>query len=167
MFTHHHAVYPTVTRVNAASISTGTYPSAHGLMGNSVFFPSVDPTRFLATSDRENLLRIEEAEGELLTVPTMAEALEQAGHRLLVMSSGSSGSSYLLNHTVAGGGIIHYDYALPATLGDRVASALGDVPPPATPNAACRFRTHLFFAARCSRSRDDGGGGSHRRLPDS
>src|SRR5687767_15917453 len=52
VFTRHHSVYPTVTRVNASSISTGSYPGTHGLMGNSVFFPSVEPTRFLDTADR-------------------------------------------------------------------------------------------------------------------
>src|SRR6058998_2136329 len=45
VFNRHHSVYPTVTRVNAASISTGAYPETHGLLGNAVFFPSVDATR--------------------------------------------------------------------------------------------------------------------------
>ena len=49
VFTRHHSVYPTVTRVNASSISTGAYPDTHGLMGNSVFFPKVDPAKFLDT----------------------------------------------------------------------------------------------------------------------
>lgn len=57
VFTDHHSVYPTVTRVNAASISTGAYPETHGLLGNSVFFPEVDDTRFLSTGERANLLR--------------------------------------------------------------------------------------------------------------
>ena len=43
VFTRHHAVYPSVTRVNASSIATGAYPDTHGLMGNSVYFPRVDP----------------------------------------------------------------------------------------------------------------------------
>ena len=46
VFTRHHSVYPTVTRVNASSISTGAYPETHGLLGNIVFFPKVDPTKF-------------------------------------------------------------------------------------------------------------------------
>ena len=135
VFANHHAVYPTVTRVNAASISTGAYPETHGLMGNAVFFPAVDPTRFLSTSERDNLLRIEETEaGRLLTAPTLGERLQGAGLRMLVASAGSSGSSYLLNHTVAGGGIIHYDYALPEALGEAVAERLGPAPPAAMPN---------------------------------
>ena len=135
VFTDHHAVYPTVTRVNAASISTGAYPETHGLLGNSVFFSGVDDTRFLSTGERANLLRIERAEGgRLLTAPTLGERLENAGLRLLVASAGSTGSSYLLNHRVAGGGIIHYDYALPAALGEAVQQQLGPPPPAAMPN---------------------------------
>ena len=135
VFADHHAVYPTVTRVNAASISTGAYPEAHGLMGNAVFFPAVDPARFLSTSARDNLLRIEEAEGgRLLTAPTLGERLQGAGLRMLVASAGSSGSSYLLNHRVAGGGIIHYEYALPEALGEAVEERLGPPPPAAMPN---------------------------------
>ena len=136
VFTRHHAVYPTVTRVNAASISTGSYPETHGLLGNSVFFPDVDATRFLSTGERDNLLRIESAEGgRLLTAPTLGERLQDAGRRLLVASAGSTGSSFLLNHTVAGGGIIHYDYALPAELGEAVRQRLGPPPPAAMPNS--------------------------------
>ena len=87
VFTRHHAVYPTVTRVNASSISTGTYPGRHGLMGNSVFFPRVDALRFLDTADRLVLSRIAAAEGRLLTAPTLGEVLQAAGHRMLVASS--------------------------------------------------------------------------------
>ena len=137
VMTRHHSVYPTVTRVNAASISTGAYPDTHGLLGNSIFFPDIDPSRFLSTSDRANLLRVEEAEGgQLLTATTLAEALQAAGERVLVASSGSSGSSYLLNHRVAGGAILHYDYGLPGPLHDQALDLLGEVPDAGTPNDA-------------------------------
>ena len=137
VMTRHHAVYPTVTRVNASSISTGAYPEAHGLMGNSVFFPEVDPDRFLNTGDRANLLRVEEATGSrLLTAATLGEALAAASKRVLVASSGSTGSSYLLNHRVAGGAILHYDYGLPETLHNQALELLGEVPVAGTPNNA-------------------------------
>ena len=135
VMTRHHAVFPTVTRVNAASISTGAYPQTHGLMGNAVFFPRTDPARFLSTSDRANLLRVEAAEDDrLLTATTLGEALQSAGGRLLVVSAGSSGSSYLLNHTVAGGAVLHYEYGLPAGLHRRALDRLGPVPAAGTPN---------------------------------
>jgi arylsulfatase A-like enzyme len=136
LLTNHHAVFPTVTRVNASSISTGAYPETHGLIGNSVYFPEVDPLRFLGTSDRANLLRIEATGERLLTATTLGEVLQSAGERVLVMSSGSSGSSYLLNHTVAGGAILHYEYGLPETLHDQALARLGEVPEAGTPNHA-------------------------------
>ena len=130
VFTRHHSVYPTVTRVNASSISTGSYPETHGLMGNSVFFPQVNATKFLDTSDRANLENIGKATGgKLLTAATLGESLQASGQRLLVVSSGSSGSAFLLNHTVAGGAILHFEYALPETLQQEVVDRLG--PPPA------------------------------------
>ena len=140
VFTNHHAVYPTVTRVNASSISTsGAYPETHGLLGNSVFFPAVDASRFLDTGDRENLLAIERAEqNRLLAAPTLGEQLHGAGLSALAVSAGSTGSSFLLNHTVAGGGIIHYDYALPPAIAADVVSMFGEVPPaPAAHSQRC------------------------------
>ena len=137
LFEQHHSVFPTVTRVNASSISTGAYPATHGLMGNSVFFPGVNPSQFLDTSNRANLLAINASEkGRLLTAPTMAEALQAAGHRLLVVSSGSTGSAFLLNHTVAGGAILHPDFGLPEALYAEMKAKHGPPPASATPNNA-------------------------------
>jgi arylsulfatase A-like enzyme len=94
VFNRHHSVYPTVTRVNASSISTGAYPETHGLLGNTVFFANVDLAKFLDTSDRGSLLKIAEVEGRLLTAPTLGESLQAAGRRMLVVSSGSTGSAF-------------------------------------------------------------------------
>jgi arylsulfatase A-like enzyme len=108
VFSNHHSVFPSVTRVNASSISTGTYPESHGLMGNTIFIPQVDPRRFLDTGRRNNLLDVQNVSGGvLLTAPTLGEMLQRAGHRMLVVSAGSTGSSFLLNHTVAGGAVLH------------------------------------------------------------
>jgi arylsulfatase A-like enzyme len=134
VFGAHHSVFPTVTRVNASSFVTGTYPETHGLLGNTIYVPSVDPARGLDTGERENLERVARAEGRLLTAPTLGELLQRSGMKLLGISSGSTGSSFLLNHTVSGGAVIHTEYTLPAALAAEVASALGPVPAHATPN---------------------------------
>jgi predicted AlkP superfamily pyrophosphatase or phosphodiesterase len=126
VFTHHHSVFPTVTRVNASSISTGTYPERHGLMGNSVFFPQLDSRRFLDTADRGNLERINESTGgNLLTSQTLGETLEAARMKMLVVSAGSTGSAFLVNHKVSGGAILHVSYTLPESLAPAVAAAVG------------------------------------------
>ena len=127
VFKRHHAVYPTVTRVNAASFATGAYPDTHGLMGNSVYFPRVDPMRFLDTADRQALSRIAGIEKRLLTAQTIGELLQVSGQRMLVVSSGSGGSAILNNPTVAGGAILHPDFALPDRLADDM-KMLGEPP---------------------------------------
>jgi arylsulfatase A-like enzyme len=146
IFRSHHSVFPTVTRVNASSISTGAYPAAHGLMGNSVFFPEVDPGRFLDTGERENLLKIDGATGgALLTAASLAQLLQTAGKKLLVVSSGSSGSATLLNHRVAGGAVLHTDFSLPEALHAEGIAKLGAVPPVGTPNEARNRRAVDMF----------------------
>ena len=91
VFTNHHSVFPTVTRVNTSSVSTGSYPERHGLLGNTVFFPQVDPTKFLDTSNRAQMVRVDAAtNGNLLMATTMGEALQATGRKLLVVSAGQT-----------------------------------------------------------------------------
>jgi len=133
VFTAHHSVFPTVTRVNASSFVTGVYPEGHGVLGNEIYIPSVNAARGLDTGERANLEAVARADGQLLTAPSLGEILQRAGKKLLVVSSGSTGSSFLLNHTGAGA-VIHYDYTLPPDLAPRVRAALGPAPGAATPN---------------------------------
>jgi arylsulfatase A-like enzyme len=134
VFTAHHSVFPTVTRVNAPSFVTGAYPEAHGLLGNEIYVPSVSVSRELDTGDRASLEAVARAEGRLLTAPTLGEILRQAGKTLLAVSSGSTGSSFLLDSTAGAGAVIHHDYTRPPELAPRVLAALGPAPAAATPN---------------------------------
>ena len=113
VFTRHHSVYPTVTRVNASSISTGAYPETHGLLGNAVFFPASIATRFLDTSDRDHLCRSRAAEGRLLTAPTMASCCRPRAGGCWWSARARTGSALLNNHTVSGGAILHPQFTLP------------------------------------------------------
>lgn len=134
-FEDHHSVFPTVTRVNSPSIATGSYPKTHGLMGNTVYHPEVDAERGMSTSDVDNLIAIAVAnDGRLLTTKSLGEIVEEAGGRLLAASSGSSGSSFLLNHKVTGGGVINTGRIHPESSRDAVIDVLGPVPPDEAPN---------------------------------
>ena len=136
VFNAHHSVFPTVTRVNAAAIATGAYPEAHGLLGNTVYVPTVNATRGLDTGSRENLEAIAQLDGRLLTARSLGEILQQAGKKVLVVGSGTSGAALLLNHTVGNGAILHHDYTRPPELAARVLEKLGPPPARAMPNAA-------------------------------
>lgn len=102
--TAHHSVFPTVTRVNSSSYSTGSYPATHGLMGNTVYFPQVEKVKGLNTGDASDLNRIDSAtHGRLLTTTTsLGQELQKHGKRMMVFSSGSTGQALLQNHTVSG-----------------------------------------------------------------
>jgi predicted AlkP superfamily pyrophosphatase or phosphodiesterase len=92
-----HSVFPTVTRVNSASISTGSWPSVHGIVSNSMWVDAVSPRPF-DTSNYQNLVKLAEVSGgRTLPVQTLAETLEAAGIRFVAMGSGSTGGTFLLN----------------------------------------------------------------------
>lgn len=134
VFNSHHAVYPTVTRVNASSLVTGAYPETHGLLANTIYIPSVNRARGLDTGQRERLEDVIKAEGRLLTAPTLGEILERVGKKLLVVSSGSSGSALLLNPADEDGPIVNVGFIRPGSLVAQVEKAIGKVPAHATPN---------------------------------
>ena len=135
VFQAHHAVFPTVTRVNSSSITTGSYPETHGVMGNSIYIPEVNATRSLDTADRENLEAVAKADGPLLTAPSLGEILRKSGKTVFVASAGSSGSAFLLNPVAGTGTIINTDFIRPPELASRVSQRIGTSPPAATPNA--------------------------------
>jgi arylsulfatase A-like enzyme len=140
VFNAHHSVFPTVTRVNASSMATGTYPESHGLLGNTVYIPAVNATKGLDTGSRENLEAIARGNGPLLTAPSLGEILPAAGKTVLAVGSGSSGAAFLLNHTVGTGAIIHQDFTRPPSLSAHVLERLGPVPEKGMPNAALNRR---------------------------
>lgn len=133
----HHSVFPTVTRVNSSSYSTGSYPGTNGIMGNTVYFPQVNPLKGLNTGDAGELNKIAAATNDrLLTAVSLGEALESVGQRMMVFSSGSTGQALLQNHKVGKGAIINTSMILPASFKEQLTSVLGPIPAHAKPNSA-------------------------------
>ena len=117
----HHSVFPTVTRVNASSFSSGSYPGTHGLMGNTVYFPIVEKKKVLSTSNYNDLNMITEAtKGHLLTATTLGEVLQQAGAKMMVFSSGSTGQALMQNHTISGGALVNPELILPESFKEKL-----------------------------------------------
>lgn len=135
----HHAVFPSMTRVNVSSVVTGVYPAKHGIMGNSVYVPEVNREQAISTGEYALLRRWHQsAAGPLLLVPSIGEYLWAAGKKMAVISTGSSGSAFLLYHRVEeeGGLLIHPAFILPETATDTVIQRCGPFPSEATPNIA-------------------------------
>lgn len=132
----HHSVFPTVTRVNATSYATGSYPGTHGLMGNSVYFPQVSKTKSLNTGDASELNTISKAlHGHLLTAVSLGEVLKKNGKDMMVFSSGTTGQALMQNHTVSGA-VINPAMILPESIKEKVIAEVGAIPPSGKPNAA-------------------------------
>ena len=92
----HRAVFPSVTRVSAASIATGCFPGRHGLEGNQMAL--VEAGRITvhnvgAPSFRQTMRRVT---GRTLHVPTMAERLAKSGGQV-AYSNVSPGAAYFLD----------------------------------------------------------------------
>ena len=95
-FADSHAVFPTVTRANSASIATGALPAGHGIPGNTFYAPFLEPAKALATSDAAHLRALGAARGgRLLYRETLADRVAAAGRRTAVVSTGSTGSALL------------------------------------------------------------------------
>ena len=50
-FANSHSVFPTVTRVNAATLATGAQPGTSGIVGNQMYVHAVDSKRAFGTDD--------------------------------------------------------------------------------------------------------------------
>src|SRR5437588_11775152 len=121
VFADHHAVYPTFTMMNSASIATGAYPSVHGFYGNVVYVPSgkgknakgaeIDFSAPAFIEDFGVVEAVREAYGGKLTlVPTMLAAAQAKG--LTTASIGKFGAAFIQDYT-RGGIILDEDAAMP------------------------------------------------------
>jgi arylsulfatase A-like enzyme len=137
-FENGHAVFPTVTRVNATAISTGAYPDRNGMLGNRIYVRAVDPNLAFGNDDHKNLIRLDEAtNGGMVLVKSLGELLAERGKRLAAVSSGSTGQALLLNPRAPKGvGVLVNGYwepgvrvAFPDAAYDAVLQRFGPAPP--------------------------------------
>ena len=156
-FTNGHAVFPTVTRVNAAALATGMQPASNGILGNQIYAAEVDPTRALNTGDYRRLLELDEATGRrLVLTATLGERLHARGLRLAAVSSGSTGSALLTNPRARDGIGVLVNGAFdpgeivgwPASASEAILARCGPAPPR---GAAERFDAVVAWTQRVLR----------------
>ena len=121
VFADHHAVYPTFTMMNSASIATGTYPGVHGFYGNVVYAPSAKGKNakgadidFSAPAFIEDFGVVEAVrdsyQGKLTLVSTMLQAAQAKG--LTTAAIGKFGAAFIQDYK-RGGIILDEDAAMP------------------------------------------------------
>ena len=134
-FENHHPVFPSVTRINAASMVTGVYSGKHGLAANTMVARDYDPT--IAFSALEpTLADVARKTGRALFAPTLADILAGHGMEYTAIGVGTSGNAYVHNPRAheSGGATIHPDFTLPYSLFNRLESRFGAWPGEAMPN---------------------------------
>jgi arylsulfatase A-like enzyme len=136
-FENSHAVFPTVTRVNSASLSTGMQPARHGIVGNRVYIPAVNPSDAFNTNNFRALLKLDEAQpGRIVLVPSIAELAAEVRQKYVAVSSGATGSALLLAPRAprGSGTVINGDFydgrtvAWPQAASDAVLQRFGPQP---------------------------------------
>lgn len=121
VFADHHAVYPTFTMMNSASIATGTYPGTHGFYGNVVYAPNAKGKNakgididFSAPAFIEDFGVVEAVresyQGRLTLVSTMLQAAQAKG--LSTAAVGKFGAAFIQDYK-RGGLILDEDAAMP------------------------------------------------------
>jgi arylsulfatase A-like enzyme len=87
-FKNHHPVYLSTTEVNGTAINTGMYPEHSGIIANVEYRPDIDLLKAVATEDMATVRRGDELTGShYISVPTLAEIVQQAGCRTAVAGS--------------------------------------------------------------------------------
>ena len=132
---NHHAVFPTVTRTNVASIVTGHYPGAHGLTANMLVIPEFDPHR--AIGALEPMLTEVAIRHPVLLRPTLGDILHRHSQEFVAVGAGTTGNAYLQNPNAEthGGATIHPDFCLPRPLHGEITARFGQWPDRRGPTA--------------------------------
>src|SRR5213596_418157 len=131
VFADHHAVYPTFTMMNSASIATGTYPGVHGFYGNVVYAPSARGRNakgvdidFSAPAFIEDFGVVEAVrdayQGKLTLVSTMLQAAQAKG--LTTATIGKFGAAFIQDYR-RGGIILDEDAAIPLSFAQELQKA--------------------------------------------
>jgi arylsulfatase A-like enzyme len=131
VFADHHAVYPTFTMMNSASIATGTYPGVHGFYGNVVYAPrasgknakgvEIDFSAPVFIEDFGVVEAVREAyQGRLTLVPTLLQAAQAKG--LTTAAVGKFGAAFIQDYR-RGGIILDEDTAIPLAFATELQSA--------------------------------------------
>src|SRR5437870_9661017 len=131
VFADHHAVYPTFTMMNSASIATGTYPGAHGFYGNVVYAPNargknakganIDFSAPVFIEDFGVVEAVRESyQGKLTLVSTMLQAAQAKG--LTTATIGKFGAAFIQDYR-RGGIILDEDAAMPLSFAKELQQA--------------------------------------------
>ena len=142
-FLHNHAVFPTVTRANSASLVTGVTPGKHGLTANKSIFPEYSPTEVVdaLVPKLAEINRL--TNGGLLFVPTLGELISEKNLKWVSVVGGTSGNAFVQHPNAPDHGdvVIHPEFTNPPEHHDGILEKFGEWPAKQAPAADLVKRT--------------------------
>jgi predicted AlkP superfamily pyrophosphatase or phosphodiesterase len=94
VFIRQRSVFPSATRVNSASISTGCFPKNHGLFGNAIALDEGEGLKPVSVGPPEFRERLRAATGRTLLRPALAERVRDHGGAV-IYSNSSAGAAHM------------------------------------------------------------------------
>ncbi|MBT5627195.1 MAG: alkaline phosphatase family protein [Chloroflexi bacterium] len=142
-FLHNHAVFPTVTRGNSASLVTGVTPGKHGLTANKSIFTDYSSTEVVDTliPKLPEINRLKN--GGLLFVPTLGELISEKDLKWVSVVGGTSGNAFVQHPNAADHGdvVIHPEFTNPPEHHSTIIERFGEWPAKEAPAADLVKRT--------------------------
>ena len=99
-FRNARSVFPSLTRVCSASVSTGAWPGRHGIVNNEFHLNGDLDGPVVDTAKLDSLLALTERTGAIVTADSLGQRLAAAGRSMMAIHCGSAGSGLLVNHAV-------------------------------------------------------------------
>ena len=93
-YPHHRSVFPSATRVNSASLSTGCFPASHGLHGNVIALDEGEGLVAVPAGAPTFRERLRRATGRTLHRPTLSARLREHGGAAHYLNS-SAGAAHM------------------------------------------------------------------------
>lgn len=147
-------VFPSVTRVNATAMACGAAPGVTGVVANQLFDPAVFADRMMHTGKHEDIAAAERAyAGRFVEAPALADVLHAHGLTVAVVSTGSAGTTHLLNPRAAALGSVRlclsdWRASTPAGYAEALLQRFGPIPAAGRPNSdRIRLQTDMILDA--------------------
>ena len=135
-------VFPSVTRVNATALACGAVPAATGVIANKFFDPNIFNDKLLHTGKYDDIHAAEAAyDGRFVEAASLGEILAGSGMKVAVVSTGSAGTTHLLNPRAADLGQVtlclsDWRESTPDSYAQDILGRFGPIPAAAKPNVA-------------------------------
>jgi arylsulfatase A-like enzyme len=140
----YHASYPTHSRVNITTISTGTLPGKHGIVANIFRVDGATSDGVIDTGHFPHIQQLDSiTAGNAILMPTLPEMLAQAGMKSQIVATSSDAAGLIWNRSCPDR-VFDLNQSVERPEITAVRAKLGPVPSESHPNRI----PHLYYAAR-------------------